>query len=236
MDRLDFKSGGQPFYNRDFKFQFSQLFKSVEKQYEEQGAFVLSGCQVSESAISSGLVYIGGKIMEFEGVVGVSFPVYLKQATPIQHEERFFAEDNANKTTRVNYHAKVTSIEPINEEYIEIRSDGAKRFLQTLIVEHTTQVSLSNPAFNGPLTYRKLGAMVEVSFDIAYTDVPGYNHLVYGLPIGYRPVSRIFTPCTLFDGGFAPGTVAVNTDGSIAVYDQRKVGERTIATLYFAYQ
>ena len=236
MDLLDIKDGGQPFFADDFKFQQDSIVRVIESQHKGRGAFVLSGCQVSGNTISDGLVYISGKILEFEGAVGVVFPVYIKQGTPLQYEERFFTEEGVNKTTRIRYFAEVTSVEPVNEEYINFQSNGARRFLHPSIIEQATEVSLSDSTLNGLLTYRKVGGMVEVTFDVTYTSVPGYNHSIYTLPIGYRSVNRVFASCVLFDGGFSPGTAVANVDGSIAVYEQRAVGERTIATLYFASQ
>lgn len=130
MNLIDFKSGGQPFFNRDFAFQQSEIMKAIEGQYEGLGAFVVSGCEVSGgSNIAPGLVYISGKLQEFTGATSVTFPIYIKAATPVQYEERFFAEDNQNKTTRVNYHAEYTATEPPGGEYITINATGASKKL-----------------------------------------------------------------------------------------------------------
>ncbi|WP_299460553.1 hypothetical protein [uncultured Microscilla sp.] len=119
MDRLDLKNNF-PAYLNDWKFQFDQLFKAIEEQYSDSRAFVVSGCQVLGSDISAGLVSIDGKILEFSGATNVLFPAYIKQATPVQHTERFFVNENTNKTTRINYHAELVSVKPVTGEYIVI--------------------------------------------------------------------------------------------------------------------
>ncbi|WP_299466676.1 hypothetical protein [uncultured Microscilla sp.] len=149
MNRLEFKSGGQPVFNRDFRLQFENLYKAIEDQYKNQGAFILSGCEVTGSTISPGLVYIDGKILEFAGKSEVSFPAYLRMASPVYHEERMFVEDAANKTTRVNYFADLVGIPPTSGEYIVVESQGGTRILTPVVMESNYKEITSSKIIGG---------------------------------------------------------------------------------------
>ncbi len=149
LNRLEFKSGGQPVFNRDFRLQFENLYKAIEDQYKNQGAFILSGCEVTGSTISPGLVYIDGKILEFAGKSEVSFPAYLRMASPVYHEERMFVEDAANKTTRVNYFADLVGIPPTSGEYIVVESQGGTRILTPVVMESNYKEITSSKIIGG---------------------------------------------------------------------------------------
>jgi len=195
MNRLEFKSGGQPFLNRDFKFQFDQLFKAVEDQYKGKGAFVVSGCEVSGTTINAGMVYIDGKLLEFAGATNVTFPVYIKQATPVQYEERFFVEDATNKTTRIDYHAELVTAQPAGVEYITVSDTASTRTLKTVLNEPEDTIHVvgatGEPAFqNGWLSS---GSELYFYKDRGRVYIGGgirngtANSTIFTLPEGYRP-------------------------------------------------
>ncbi|EAY28742.1 hypothetical protein [Microscilla marina] len=229
MNRLEFKSGGQPFLNRDFKFQFDQLFKSIEDQYKGKGAFVLSGCETSGTSISAGLVYIDGKILEFDQVSGITFPSYIKQSAPVQHEERFFVEDAANKTTRINYHAELVTSPPTEGEHITVSDTAPIRTLKTIMNEPSDPVhvvgSPGEPSFqNGWLVS---GAEVYFYKDRGRVYIGGgvrggtADQAIFTLPEEYRPLlvgsAARFGVVGMANGGaHITGYVTIGTNGEVS--------------------
>jgi len=235
MNRLEFKSGGQPIYNHDFRFQFEKLYKAIEDQCQGNGAFVFSGCEVEGTTVNPGLVYIEGKILEFAGKSDVAFPAYLQMVGPVYHEERLFAEDQTSKTTRIDYYAALVSAPPSGES-IMIDGNGGARVLAPVVMESNyKEISLSTASFNGWLKYRKIGAQVELHMEVTYTAEPGVNHLFHELEAAYRPKQRFLTPAMIFNGGITSlDMVAFYTNGSMNTYRNRSIDDTLKIHCFYA--
>lgn len=120
MKRIDWKDGGQPFFNADFKDGFDNLYAAMEEQLLGQGAMVLSGCALttttpSSSSIAAGICYIDGRICRFAGATGVDLSGsnlrYLVLQTT-NTDTRQFTEDGQNKTMFVTYTAVLQNTAP----------------------------------------------------------------------------------------------------------------------------
>ena len=237
MDLIEFKPGGQPFYNRDFKHQQESIMKAIELQYSGLGAFVVSGCGVTGSDVARGLVYCDGKILEFSGANNVSFPIYIKSATPRQYEERFFPEDNQNKTTRIDYYADYVGTQPSSGEYITVSANGAEALMKPTITKGLTTITL-NPTqsnFTGTLKFRKVGLLVEMFIDITYTsNAGGFNQIVCTIDESIRPSLQVnFTTQTVTAGIVEPGSGSVESSGNVYFFQERNNSDRTVLHLVY---
>ena len=109
----------------------------TDKFFSQYGNCVITGCEVSENGISSGLVSIGGMIMPFEAVTGIEvFPVYLVKDE--KHVQREYADDVVRDIV-VEYYAKKVQEKPAGE-YIEVAADGVPRFFDSLQTTWLTEI------------------------------------------------------------------------------------------------
>ena len=230
MDRLDFKNGFDT-YTGDWRRQQEQIYKAIEDQYKGVGAFVFSGCKVLDTSVDPGLVYLDGKVMEFMGASNVAFPSYLKSVS-VQHEPRFFSEENANQTTRVKYYAELVGTQPVGD-YIEVTATGASHFLKASVVEaKAASVDISTSDLTGEVSYRKVANLIEVRFEVNYLKDLAGGHIVFVLPSAYRPLKDVRVTGVVSLSADIEGVV-VTTSGSINVYKARSAGEGLFSNFYF---
>lgn len=92
-------SGGRYVYSEDFE-NLQALSLSINSIFEGCDNFVISGCKVSGSNITSGYVWINGNIRFFEGSSNMSYPYYIYETNSYTATEY---KDEPNKLGRINY-------------------------------------------------------------------------------------------------------------------------------------
>ena len=78
------QTGGRYTYIDDI-LNLQELALAMTHLFDGCDDFVLSGCKVSGTSLSSGFVYINGKIRYFEGTESTTFPVYLYEKNSIEN-------------------------------------------------------------------------------------------------------------------------------------------------------
>lgn len=77
MKEFDAQTGGRYTYVDDI-VNLQELALAFASVFDDCDNFIISGCEVSETAISSGYVYISGKIRYFSGISGITaWPQYI---------------------------------------------------------------------------------------------------------------------------------------------------------------
>ena len=70
------ESGGRYTYSDDI-LNLQALALSMSAIFSECTPFIISGCEVEGATISSGYVWLGGKVRHFEGVQSTQLPYYI---------------------------------------------------------------------------------------------------------------------------------------------------------------
>ena len=131
MIEFSAQTGGRHTYVDDI-LNLQDLSLAINKMFDGCDNFVISGCEVNGVRISSGFVYINGKIRYFPGTNAVaSFPVYLAE---YNYTESVAYADSADKVGRTVYSVQALTLPPNTTdavtgnvpEYILIRSDNTK--------------------------------------------------------------------------------------------------------------
>lgn len=125
------ETGGRYTYADDV-LGLQELALSMTALLGECSDMILSGCEVTGSAIGSGYLWLGGKVRRFEGCAGVSFPYYIYEHNLV---ESVTYAGQVNKRGRVNYLAIGGESVPDNPDavtgalphYVEITGDYAPR-------------------------------------------------------------------------------------------------------------
>ena len=73
------ETGGRRIKGDDLKA-IQEIALLSEKLLAQYGSFVISGCEVNGSNITSGIVMLDGKACTFNGVSGATFPYYIKKS------------------------------------------------------------------------------------------------------------------------------------------------------------
>ncbi|MDX1903811.1 MAG: hypothetical protein SFU27_06585 [Thermonemataceae bacterium] len=133
MKQIKFNTGGQPYRNPDFETQQAEIYKAIEGQLNDTGAAVVSGCHLTGTNLSTGLVFLEGKLRELTETSISSFPCYIVAAAPIESDSRAHA-DSIARTTKISYNAEITYEIPATGQYIEVTGSGCSRRLQHSIV------------------------------------------------------------------------------------------------------
>lgn len=101
-------SGGRYVYTEDFE-NLQVLALSIGSIFEGCDNFIISGCQISGSTISSGYVWINKNIRHFEGGNISTYPYYIYESNSYESTEY---KDEPNKLGRINYLCTGSTIIP----------------------------------------------------------------------------------------------------------------------------
>jgi hypothetical protein len=126
MKRLHFETGGRPLFNNDLDIVQTEILAALEAEYSGKGAFIVNGCSTTSNSISSGIVFMDGKIMRFEGASSVSFPIYLVMQEELLENETY--ETGGIKPTLKNIKAIVSTTVPSGAEYITMTASGGRTY------------------------------------------------------------------------------------------------------------
>lgn len=130
----EFKSldGGRYVYADDI-INLQELSLSFSSIFDGCGNFIISGCNVSGNSISSGFVYINGKVRKFDGGKNiVSYPIYIYEYNTV---ESVGYEDQQVKSGRTVYGSSFMTSEPtqndlvtgLKPQYILVQADNKAR-------------------------------------------------------------------------------------------------------------
>lgn len=120
------KPNGQRVYTaKDLQTVQDEILLAMESQYADYGDFVFNGCEVTGApgnyAISSGLVYIAGKIRQFEAVTGIAaLPKYIVSSLVEEVPRQFKLGGTYNV---IDNHKAVLS-DTVAANYVEVSTDG----------------------------------------------------------------------------------------------------------------
>lgn len=109
MKEFSAQTGGRYVYVDDV-LNLQELSLAFGELFDECDNFVVSGCNVSGSSISSGFVYLNGKLRYFSGATGITaWPQYIYELN--QSEQVSYASGGA-KVGRNNYGCAIGSVVP----------------------------------------------------------------------------------------------------------------------------
>ena len=124
------ETGGRHTYAEDI-LNLQELALSLSSIFTTHENFIISGCEISETTISPGFVWLNGKIRYFEGQASISLPYYIVEYNTT--EMVVYAND-VNKKGRENYSCTGSTSVPteINEtgivpQYIAISTSYTPR-------------------------------------------------------------------------------------------------------------
>lgn len=148
MKEFAAETGGRYTYVDDI-VNLQELALSMTSLFASCSNFIISGCDVSDTSISSGYVWINGKIRYFAGKTGVSFPYYVHENN--NTESVAYAND-VNKKGRTNYltagsqsiPSVIDQVTGLMPQYIEITPAYAPRLSDKFFGKYA--MLLDNPA------------------------------------------------------------------------------------------
>jgi hypothetical protein len=131
MKRVIQKVGSRKWCGDDWITIQNEALAATEAHFKDYGAHVLTGCIVSGTDISAGVVIIDGKACRYQGESSITFPRYLvKQETEVDNENY---ETGGSKATYNEIYAVGQSSAPGSGEYVTIQSSGSVRKLMDVI-------------------------------------------------------------------------------------------------------
>lgn len=158
-------TGGRPLFINDILTVEENFYKHSQAQFQNRGAFIISGVIATEGAISQGVVIIDNEVMSFEGAAGVSFPVYLVKETSFSDNVVF--QNGETKPLYIENKAVVSSTIPSSGEYISISASGGKRYTDALMNDLVglkgNQTISGNKTFTNTVTVGGLNVKEEIN-------------------------------------------------------------------------
>lgn len=219
------ETGGRYTYTDDF-LNLQELALSMTSVFADCANFIISGCEVvSDNEITSGYVWINGKVRRFEGGRGISFPYYLIENNTV--ESVSYANDVV-KRGRNNYFCIGSQTKPGGSDgsevfqFIEVTKTYAPRFIDKFMGKYA--VLLDTP-FAKQTIKKNLVVTGNFSTDGAIeskTSVSISNtatgHVLKGIvkEDGNGTVG-------LYYNGLLVNELSINTDGSFTLLKQDKV-------------
>jgi hypothetical protein len=167
MKEFSSQTGGRYTYVEDFlnlqdlALAFSNLFSGCEN-------FIVSGCTVKSNAISSGCVYINGKLRNFGGATGITkFPQYIYESNST---EPVTYASGGGKVGRNVYGCAISSSVPTSKDtltgavptYIKITADGGLSIGDALFGRYALLLSPASAkqAVTGTVSFSDLVSLV----------------------------------------------------------------------------
>lgn len=121
-------TGGRYTYADDI-LNLQALALSMTTIFDDCSDFIVSGCEINGSVISSGYVWLGGKVRYFEGANSATFPYYIYETNST---ESVVYANEANKTGRHIFSCSSGTIVPetIESEIIEPLTSKRAAFIE----------------------------------------------------------------------------------------------------------
>lgn len=146
MIEFEDEGGGRYLFTDDI-INLQNLALSITEIFDGCDNFIISGCDVSSSAIGEGYVFIDGKIRYFEGASVSSWPQYIYASDSTANVD--YANDGSG-LGRTTYAATSSKSKPSSGSYISVSKDGStttikdaffKKYAVTLDTEDAQTVS-----------------------------------------------------------------------------------------------
>lgn len=159
---IEFNSqvGGRYVYVDDI-VNLQNLALSIASIFDDCDNFIISGCQISGNQISSGYVYINGKIRFFNGATGITqWPQYIYENN---YNSSVPYANGTEKVGRVIYGCSIsqsvpTSLDPITgaiPSYINISQSGGLRLKDALLTKYSlSKDSVTQQTVNGSVNFQ----------------------------------------------------------------------------------
>lgn len=142
MKQFSAQTGGRYTYVDDI-INLQELALAFGSIFTECDNFIVSGCEISGTSISSGIVYINGKLRSFAGATGLtSFPRYLCESNSV---ENVAYASGTDKVGRTNYGCVISASVPANLDpvtgtvpgYIQLSATGGLRMKDALFGKYS---------------------------------------------------------------------------------------------------
>lgn len=236
MKEFTSQTGGRYTYIDDI-LNLQELSLAITSLFDGCDNFIISGCQVSGSSISSGFVFINGKIRYCGGLSNVSsWPVYIYEHNTV---ERVSYVDAGDQVGRNIYGCSIASSVPSNADvltgeipqFIKMSADGSAmrlkdaffgKYALTIDSAYSSQSVNKNVAFNGNVnvagyTQSKGGLQIlngNNRGSISYNSEG--NLVIQSSATGESPYQLVIsnTECKFYAGGKL--LASVNSNGFVA--------------------
>ncbi|NJM93280.1 MAG: hypothetical protein HC842_00235 [Cytophagales bacterium] len=236
------KTGGQRVYTaEDIRLVQQEALAAINELLREApslagDSFILSGCLLSGTggnyAISSGYVYIDGRVRRFDAVSGIStLPRYII-GVKVEESIRDFQLGGSFPVVD-NYKAELSST-PGDGSFIAVELTGSKRFYDSVLKTklginlkaNISQPSWTNltPAFSSGVTvHQALQCRVNT---LGYLELRGMiysvaqpNGVITTLPVGFRPAGwpRLLGVAAFGEAPFNQLVVEIQPNGAIVL-------------------
>lgn len=160
MKEFNAQDGGRHTYADDL-INLQDLALSITSIFDECDNFIVSGCNIQGQGITSGIVFINGKLRKFAGHSNVNqFPVYLCEHNSY---ENVSYESGGDKVGRTVFGCKLSdqlpsSIDPITNkvgQYIVLERSGGLRFKDAFIAKYALALNptASSQLVNKPVVF-----------------------------------------------------------------------------------
>lgn len=168
MKHFSAQTGGRYTYTDDIE-NLQALALAINSIFAGCDNFIVSGCDVSGSSISSGYVYINGELRYFAGASNQTWPCYIYEHNV---SETVAYVSGSSKVGRINYGVQIgktvpTTVDAISgsvPQYVQITSTGGKRMKDAFFAKYAlvlnpavgAQTLAGNVEFSDNVTIKKI--------------------------------------------------------------------------------
>lgn len=217
------KTGGRYTYNDDL-LNLQELARSMTAIFEGCSNFIISGCETTDGTISSGYVWIGGRVRYFEGAKAIAFPYYICESN---HYETIAYAGDVNKQGRCCYLSTGSSSIPqtIDEVtgqlpgYIAVREDYAPRLIDKFIGRYAVLLESPFPR----QTVKKdllLAGKVTVEKELESTTSIAIGNTSNGYSLRGMVKESGDTSVGLYHQGLLMHEIVISAKGGVSIFGQ----------------
>lgn len=216
-------TGGRYTYADDIQ-NLQALALSMTTIFDGCSNFIISGCEVDGSIISSGYVWLSGKIRYFEGTNSATFPYYIYE---INSTESVIYANEANKIGRHNFSCSSGSIVPDiidtltgkRPAFIEVQEGYAPRLIDKFFGKYALLLDspFSKQTVKKDLVVTgKLSSEKDIVSKTAVSVVNSTNGYVLKNIVKANGTGAV----GLYINGLLVNEIVINTDGSFSFIKQ----------------
>lgn len=181
----------------------SQPFEAVDDIFSVFGDIAVSGCNIVNKTIGSGVVILDGKIMPFEETTVDAFPCYMSALiTPVN--ARYV--DGLLKPVSYEYKAIIVTVKPTNKGCITVTSSGVDK-----VLKRSSDLTNSNSSE----TIASSKALKIVADEVKGKANTSHSHS------GYEPA---FSKLSAFNKNFG------NAEGTVCQGDDSRLSDARVAS------
>lgn len=161
MKEFSAQTGGRYTYIDDI-INLQELSLAFASVFNDCDNFIVSGCEVSGSTISSGFVYLNGKLRKFSGATGIgTWPQYIYE---LNRTESVAYASGADKVGRNDYGCSIGASVPSTPDkltnaipaYIQITKTGGKQLREAFFGKYALLLNsvYGSQTVNGDVTFK----------------------------------------------------------------------------------